>query len=101
MRALLLTSLAVSLALGLIVGAGAMYIAWQHNPQCEFHCAEEGIHYSALFGLGASWAVVVSVVSFVVSGLLPASVRALIGLASGQAAQPDLHCGTSTSGVQR
>lgn len=88
MHTLLLISLAISLALGLPVGVGAMYLAWQHNPQCELHCAEQGIQYGALFGVGTSWVMMVSVSSFIVGGVLPASIRGLIGLASkGRCAQ--------------
>ena len=33
--------ISVSCTLALIVGGFFLYITWQHNPQCEFHC--EGI----------------------------------------------------------
>ena len=31
-----------------------MSIAWQHNPQCEFHC-EGVVHWGNLITVGASW----------------------------------------------
>ena len=30
--------IAASLITGLIFSAAILYISWQHNPQCEFHC---------------------------------------------------------------
>jgi hypothetical protein len=32
-------------AIGLVIAGFFLYSAWQHNPQCEFHC-EGVIHWS-------------------------------------------------------
>jgi len=32
-----------------------MFLAWQHNPQCEVHC-EGVIHWGYWLEIGASWA---------------------------------------------
>ena len=61
-----------------------MYLAWQHNPQCEFHCAEGGIRYGALLGLGGTSAAVVAGIAVVIGGLLPACIRGLVALLSKQ-----------------
>ena len=46
---------------GISVGALMMFIAWQHNPQGEFH---EGrvIHWQALLTVGVGWCLVVTAV---------------------------------------
>lgn len=82
MKKFLQISFLVSAILGLVVGACAGYLAWQHNPQCEFHCVEQGIHFGALLGVGGSWALVVSLASFTIFGVVPASIRGLLILAS-------------------
>ncbi|SDX01231.1 hypothetical protein [Marinobacter mobilis] len=46
--------LMVAFIAGLTVTCGALYLAWQHNPQCEYHC-EGVIHWSNLLPLGLSW----------------------------------------------
>jgi hypothetical protein len=46
-----------------------MYIAWQHNPQCEFHC-EGIINWSNWLAVGSAWFVAGFVLIFVVSALL-------------------------------
>lgn len=38
----------------LAVAALMMYVAWQHNPQGEFHDAEE-VHWAAWLAVGWSW----------------------------------------------
>lgn len=47
----------IALAVGSVVGAFNMYAAWQHNPQCEFHC-EGTIVWGNWLLVGASWLVV-------------------------------------------
>jgi hypothetical protein len=46
--------LIISTIIGLILASLMMYLAWQHNPQCEIHC-EEIIHFSYWVGIGFSW----------------------------------------------
>lgn len=40
--------------LGVVVAALMMYVAWEHNPQGEFH-DETGIHWFYWLGIGFSW----------------------------------------------
>jgi hypothetical protein len=30
--------LSTSIVIGLLFGGAILYITWQHNPQCDFHC---------------------------------------------------------------
>jgi len=39
-----------------LVGGIAMYIAWQHNPQCEIHC-DGNIQWRYWLIIGLSWAI--------------------------------------------
>ena len=48
-----LISVVISLCMGLASGALVMWMAWQHNPQCEIHCAETGIDWAYWLTLGA------------------------------------------------
>ena len=34
----LVVTLSGAAAVGFLVGGTVLYITWQHNPQCEFHC---------------------------------------------------------------
>ena len=43
----------ISLCVGLLLGGLVMWMAWQHNPQCEIHCAEQGIDWAYWLTLGA------------------------------------------------
>ncbi|TVT47116.1 MAG: hypothetical protein FHK82_18200 [Sedimenticola thiotaurini] len=45
--------LTLSVLFGLAAGALVMYLAWQHNPQCEIHC-DGGVYWSFWFMLGLS-----------------------------------------------
>lgn len=54
-------ALVFSLSLSLCIGGTAMYLAWQHNPQCAIHC-EGAIRWRYWLLLGASWAVPVFMV---------------------------------------
>ena len=44
---------AISLGAGFLLGGLVMWMAWQHNPQCEIHCAEQGIDWGYWLTLGA------------------------------------------------
>jgi phosphate/sulfate permease len=62
---------------GFAVAAAMMYIAWQHNPQGEFH-DETGVHWFSWFRIGISWllavappaALVVAVISVIARRVL-------------------------------
>ena len=45
--------LAFSSLLGVLLGGALMWMAWQHNAQCEIHCAEQGIDWVYWLTLGA------------------------------------------------
>ena len=75
-RAFLFKSLAICLAIGVIAGLISMLIAWEHNPQCAFHCVERGTNFPALLMIGFVWAVVAFALSYVIGGLLPALLKA-------------------------
>lgn len=51
--------------LGIAVGAVMMYIAWDHNPQCEIQCVHEGVHWGYWLLLGASWFILTFASTFV------------------------------------
>ena len=53
----------------MLVGGLMMYIAWQHNPQGEFH-GTNGVEWSAWLLVGASWFVPVTVAAAVVVGVV-------------------------------
>lgn len=59
-------------ALGFAVAALAMYAAWDHNPQGEFHeLAADGkrlVHWGSWAAVGLSWFVVVFVPLFLIGG---------------------------------
>ena len=56
-----LWAILITLAPGLLLGAVMMYVAWDHNPQGEFH--EAGIiHWDAWLTVGLSWFFAVSAV---------------------------------------
>ncbi|MBV7315743.1 hypothetical protein [Shewanella sp. NIFS-20-20] len=65
----ILAGFSISAPLGLLVGLGMCYAAWQHNPQCEFHC-EGSINGLALFTLWASWFITITLIAGVVISLL-------------------------------
>lgn len=44
----------------LIIAAGAMGMAWELNPQCEYHC-EGVVYWPNLFLVGGIWFLIVSV----------------------------------------
>jgi len=46
--------LILSIIVGVILAFTMVYIAWQHNPQCEFHCKDE-IFFAPLLIIGTFW----------------------------------------------
>ena len=53
----------------IIISGIAMYIAWQHNPQCEFHC-EDVINWYNWFNVGLSWFILSYVVALIIVWLI-------------------------------
>jgi hypothetical protein len=49
-------SLVLSALVSVVVGGAAMYVAWEHNSQCEIHC-EGVVHWGYWLFIGASWAI--------------------------------------------
>ena len=50
--------LAFSSLLGVLLGGALMWMAWQHNAQCEIHCPELGVdwgYWLTLGGAGRGW----------------------------------------------
>ena len=47
-----IASFIISLCAGLFLGGLGMWMAWDHNPQCEIHCAEQGIDWGYWLALG-------------------------------------------------
>ncbi|MGE8440077.1 MAG: hypothetical protein ACN6OS_00675 [Comamonas testosteroni] len=45
--------LIISACVGFVMGGLLMWMAWEHNPQCEIHCAEQGIDWGYWLALGA------------------------------------------------
>ena len=70
--------LLLSVLAGVFVGAVMMYLAWEHNPQCEFHC-EGTIYWGHWFLIGVSWAIPVVVVLFIVPLLVMGIIRICLG----------------------
>lgn len=67
------TCLIVSACIGLVLAAALMWIAWDHNPQCEIHCAEQDIDWGYWLALGGGgW-----LVGFLIC-MLPASLVMLM-----------------------
>ena len=54
----------ISSTIGIILALFMMYIAWEHNPQCEIH-EEEVIHFEYWFTIGISWFLLAFVVVFI------------------------------------
>ncbi len=53
-----------SVVAGVLFAGFSMYVAWQHNSQCEFHC-EGVVYWGSWLLVGASWLVAGSVVTFI------------------------------------
>ena len=54
---------------GLLLGGFMMYVAWEHNPQGEFH-EQALIHWDAWLGIGLSWSVAVTAICALITGPL-------------------------------
>ncbi len=59
----------LSVLFGLFFGVAMMYIAWDHNSQCEVHCAGV-IHWGYWLQIGGSWFVIGSLSLAVLVGAL-------------------------------
>lgn len=68
--------LVFSLLAGIVAGVVAMYMAWQHDPQCAVHCPERDISWGYWLGLGASWVIEVTVLLSLSLGILTMVIRA-------------------------
>lgn len=56
----------VGVAAGVVIGGLMMSIAWDHNPQGEFHGAS-GVQWRTWLSLGLSWFAVVAAPGVVIS----------------------------------
>ena len=57
MRILQKIILAIAVAFGLVAAASMMYVAWEHNPQGEFHETDGSgtIHWLSWLPIGGGW----------------------------------------------
>lgn len=62
-------SIVAASLLGVVVRGLMMYIAWQHNPQGEFHDVD-GVHWLSWLAIGLSWFAPVFVVAIMVIGVV-------------------------------
>ena len=62
--------LAFSSLLGVLLGGALMWMAWQHNAQCEIHCPELGVDWGYWLTLGGAGLVLGFVLSMALGGLL-------------------------------
>lgn len=46
--------LIISVCVGLLLAGLLMWMAWDHNPQCEIRCAGQGIDWGHWLALGAA-----------------------------------------------
>lgn len=69
------TNIILATIIGLILAAINMYIAWQHNPQCEIHCEGE-IDWFHWFLIGISWLLA----GFIVTLIATISFRSILAL---------------------
>lgn len=58
-RRVLISALVAALA-GAVSAGAAMYVAWDHNPQCEIHC-DGNVDWPYWLLIGGSWFVPVFV----------------------------------------
>lgn len=70
-------------AFGLLAGGLAMYVAWQHNPQCTIHC-DGNIEWRYWLFVGFTWFMTVSVVLFLVALIFIYIARATTRLFNGK-----------------
>ncbi len=54
----------ISSTIGIVLALFMMYIAWEHNPQCEIH-EKEVIDFEYWFTIGISWFLLAFVVVFI------------------------------------
>jgi len=78
LRARLVASAIVAVWCGALAGLFMVYVAWQHNPQQEFH-GEGGVNWSGLGLIGSSWFVVVAGGVFLASACVLLAARWLCG----------------------
>ncbi len=62
--------LAFSSLLGVLLGGALMWMAWQHNAQCEIHCPELGVDWGYWLVLGGAGLVLGFAASMALGGLL-------------------------------
>ena len=62
--------LAFSSLLGVLLGGALMWMAWQHNAQCEIHCPELGVDWGYWLALGGAGLVLGFAASMALGGLL-------------------------------
>ena len=62
-------NLIISSTVGLILALLMMYVAWEHNPQCEI--VDDGvINFKYWIEIGFSWFIVAFVIVFVVINII-------------------------------
>ena len=59
----------ISSIVGLILAFLMMYVAWEHNPQCEI-VDDEVINFKYWIEIGLSWFIVAFVIVFVVINIM-------------------------------
>ena len=70
----------IPFSVGLLIAGISMFIAWNHNPQCEIHC-DGVIHWGWWFLIGGIWLFIGFIVSFVGQFIIQ-KISKLIGNAS-------------------
>jgi hypothetical protein len=76
LRGLVLLLVFLSAIGGVLLASGILYITWEHNPQCEFHC-DGVVYWSAWLPYGAA-AFVIGFVGSAAIGLALLSAVALL-----------------------
>jgi hypothetical protein len=64
----------VGIIAGFIIAVPIMYVAWEHNAQCEIHEGEV-VHWVYWGGIGLSWWLIVAVPGTVLTAVLIAVAR--------------------------
>jgi L-cystine uptake protein TcyP (sodium:dicarboxylate symporter family) len=70
----MLQKLLASIFLGFLVAALMMYVAWEHNSQCEIYC-EGSVNWLYWLSIGFSWFLPVSISTFLFASLISKIVR--------------------------
>ncbi len=60
MKRIIRISFLISTTIGFLFGLVCVYAAWEHNPQCEFHC-NGYIDWLGLFAIWSSWFVMIAI----------------------------------------